>query len=56
MGFKTKDWPCLEVQRSSGASCLAFEEKKNFVPAEKGRGSDDALDSSESPKGFSRIV
>lgn len=54
MGFKTKDWPCLEVQRSSGASCLAFEEKPNL--ADKGREEANPSDSSETPKGFSRIV
>ncbi|MBF0109396.1 MAG: hypothetical protein HQL76_09485 [Magnetococcales bacterium] len=54
MGFKTRDWPCFEVRRSSGESCLAFEEraihsddKKDPSPPSK---------SQEGPKRFSRIA
>jgi len=54
MGFKTTNWPFLEVLRSSGKPCLAFQEKPNL--SDKKKVEPEPADPQENPKRFSRIV
>ncbi|MBF0146591.1 MAG: hypothetical protein HQL84_10725 [Magnetococcales bacterium] len=58
MGFKTRDWPFLEVVRSSGESCLAFEEKPRLLDLQKVAPveSEPKDKDKEGPKRFSKIV
>lgn len=51
MGFKTSQWPCVEVLRSSGEPCLQFQEKSKPEQARK-----ETEGEPSPPGGFSRRV
>ncbi len=53
MGFKTVQWPCVEVLRSSGEPCLQFQEKSRSEQVESQQG---AAAVSSWSGGFSRKV
>ncbi len=55
MGFKSKQWPSVEVLQSSGEPCLQFYAKNRA--GDSVRGSDETGRASGAPKaGFSRVV
>ncbi|MEO5340535.1 MAG: hypothetical protein H7837_08470 [Magnetococcus sp. MYC-9] len=52
MGFKSSQWPWMEVLRSSGEPCLKFEAKPRPQP-ERSRRADE---NGSTQSGFSRVV
>ncbi|MEO5364229.1 MAG: hypothetical protein H7838_11490 [Magnetococcus sp. DMHC-8] len=50
MGFKTRQWPWMEVLRSSGEPCLQFQPKPRAGAVRPGESG------SPPPGGFSRVV
>ncbi|MBF0161691.1 MAG: uracil-DNA glycosylase [Magnetococcales bacterium] len=53
MGFKTSQWPWMEVLRSSGEPCLNFQEK---AKEESARPTGSAGDNPPTTRGFSRLA
>ena len=54
MGFKTRQWPCVEVLNTSGDVCMKFQPKRDMErPSGRGGG---GADVPASPGAFSRMV